>query len=513
LNSAGTQTGRNIYGTNLLMRQADGLSLYYMYNGHADVTALIDATSGKTRATYYYDAFGNIKEQKYYTASGTETTTPINNSIMYAGYQYDKETGLYYLNARMYDPKIARFLQEDTYSGSINDPLSLNLYTYCSNNPLIYFDPTGHLEARISMQFFETNKITAVINGIPITYDPTFEDISDDGKDFFGRKFAQFVYEESNKVQIKHPTYYYNMWDSPDEKVTFWSTLTNGNTWKQVATETFDPIWNFFVDIFTDEDRTDKSMFSYTPETKAKYDEEKIDRWISPGGSIDADLLKESKKAFGEIKDYGVDKGTDEAAKWALGKGFEKAMGPVIGALLGKRSDDGVKAGIEAYDDFVDDAVKAGANEVEDTLILYGKGVTSVPGIRKGKFNKWFNSLTPDELDELWKNQTIRDTIESRLRKPGNLHEWHLVSRTPTFKRMGVTAEQIKDMRTLTRDVKFINPKGIHGGEGSTTAHNELLKIIDSSEDYNMFIRRLQNWADYRLEGGAASLPGSLGRQ
>ena len=44
----------------------------------------------------------------------------------------------------MYDPKIARFLQEDTYRGEANDPLSLNLYTYCNNNPLIYYDPTGH---------------------------------------------------------------------------------------------------------------------------------------------------------------------------------------------------------------------------------------------------------------------------------------------------------------------------------------------------------------------------------
>ncbi len=45
----------------------------------------------------------------------------------------------------MYDPKIARFLQEDTYLGDRNDPLSLNLYTYCYNNPIIYFDPTGHV--------------------------------------------------------------------------------------------------------------------------------------------------------------------------------------------------------------------------------------------------------------------------------------------------------------------------------------------------------------------------------
>jgi RHS repeat-associated protein len=66
------------------------------------------------------------------------------NSITYAGYQYDKETKTYYLNARMYDPKTARFLQEDTYGGNAEDPLSLNRYTYCHNDPIKYTDPTGH---------------------------------------------------------------------------------------------------------------------------------------------------------------------------------------------------------------------------------------------------------------------------------------------------------------------------------------------------------------------------------
>jgi len=132
-NAAGDQTGRNVYGINLLTRQVEEDTLTYMYNGHADVTALLD-TAGNVVATYYYDAFGNILAQ----------TGTVNNNILYAGYQYDKETGLYYLNARMYDPVTARFMQEDTYTGEYNDPLSLNLYTYCKNNPIRYSDPTGH---------------------------------------------------------------------------------------------------------------------------------------------------------------------------------------------------------------------------------------------------------------------------------------------------------------------------------------------------------------------------------
>jgi RHS repeat-associated protein len=133
-NASGIQTARNIYGTNLLARRAGTDLLYYMYNAHADVTALIK-DDGTLAASYYYDAFGTIAEQ----------TGSVNNSILYAGYQYDSETGLYYLNARYYDSRIARFLSEDTYTGELNDPLSLNLYTYCHNEPIMYTDLTGHM--------------------------------------------------------------------------------------------------------------------------------------------------------------------------------------------------------------------------------------------------------------------------------------------------------------------------------------------------------------------------------
>jgi RHS repeat-associated protein len=135
IKASGKQIARNLYGINLLMRTVDGESYYYMYNGHADVTALVNAATGEVAATYYYDAFGNI----------LESTGDVNNNITYAGYQYDEETGLYYLNARMYEPKIARFLQEDTYRGDPMDPLSLNLYAYCAYNPIVYYDPTGHM--------------------------------------------------------------------------------------------------------------------------------------------------------------------------------------------------------------------------------------------------------------------------------------------------------------------------------------------------------------------------------
>ena len=128
----------NVYGTNLISRDVAGQKVYYLYNGHGDVTGLV-SSSGTIIASYYYDAFGNIVEQ-----SGN-----FSNPYRYSSYVYDEESRLYNLNARFYDASIARFMQEDTYLGNRSDPLSLNLYTYCHNNPLVYYDPMGHNLMRV----------------------------------------------------------------------------------------------------------------------------------------------------------------------------------------------------------------------------------------------------------------------------------------------------------------------------------------------------------------------------
>ena len=139
LDGAGNQKAKNVHGTSLVSRTVDDLTGYYFYNGHGDVTVIQDVY-GNQLATYYYDAFGNpetVQESVYGS---------VYNTYTYAGYMWDVETGLYYLMARFYDPVTARFLQEDTYRGNPEDILSLNLYTYCHNEPVMYTDPDGHKE-------------------------------------------------------------------------------------------------------------------------------------------------------------------------------------------------------------------------------------------------------------------------------------------------------------------------------------------------------------------------------
>ena len=66
------------------------------------------------------------------------------NAFRYCGEYYDKETGTIYLRARYYNPSNGRFTQRDSFAGKQGDPLSLNLYTYCHNNPIVGVDPSGN---------------------------------------------------------------------------------------------------------------------------------------------------------------------------------------------------------------------------------------------------------------------------------------------------------------------------------------------------------------------------------
>ncbi len=107
---------------------------YYIQNAHGDVVNLVDSTGAITK-TYKYDAFGVEKN-----INDSDT-----NAFRYCGEYYDAETGTVYLRARYYDPTIGRFISRDSFTGDNTDPLSLNLCTYCHNNPIFGIDPSGHI--------------------------------------------------------------------------------------------------------------------------------------------------------------------------------------------------------------------------------------------------------------------------------------------------------------------------------------------------------------------------------
>ena len=111
--------------------QKEGYHSYHLDEQNS--TAYITDSDQRVENSYQYDAFGVIKSK----------TESIYNRILYTGQQFDSITRQYYLRARYYNSAIGRFVQEDLYRGD-----GLNLYAYCANNPVIYYDPMGEAGRR-----------------------------------------------------------------------------------------------------------------------------------------------------------------------------------------------------------------------------------------------------------------------------------------------------------------------------------------------------------------------------
>ena len=136
----GEQNSQNLIGTdgNVLAteRFQQNATQYYLYNKDIQgSTSSLVKEDGSADATYQYTDFGET------TIQGDDQAK---NEVSYTSGIYDQSTGLYYLNARYYNPEDGRFMTEDSYRGEIMKPEIGHLYVYCANNPVNYVDPSGH---------------------------------------------------------------------------------------------------------------------------------------------------------------------------------------------------------------------------------------------------------------------------------------------------------------------------------------------------------------------------------
>ena len=118
-----------------------GTRYNYVRNAQNDIVGLIDST-GKRVVYYKYDSWGRAVN-----ISGTmAATVGQKNPFRYRGYYFDAESGMYYLQSRYYDPEIRRFISADNIivTGTSVEYQNVNLYEYCSDNPINFQDPSGH---------------------------------------------------------------------------------------------------------------------------------------------------------------------------------------------------------------------------------------------------------------------------------------------------------------------------------------------------------------------------------
>jgi RHS repeat-associated protein len=146
------------YGNDLISQTRSGVTSYFQYDGLGSTRRLTDE-DGNVTDTYVYDAFGNILNR-------TGTTE---NSYMFAGEQYDANSGFYYLRARYMNPAIGNFITMDPYSGSLYDPTSLHKYLYANASPVNFIDPTGYFSIPEMLVSFDINGVIGTIRCVSLS--------------------------------------------------------------------------------------------------------------------------------------------------------------------------------------------------------------------------------------------------------------------------------------------------------------------------------------------------------
>ena len=153
----------------------NGETYYYVKNIQNDIIGIIDSNYNKI-VNYEYDSWGNIISIKDNNGNDIIDNNHIGNinPFRYRSYYYDKETNLYYLNSRYYNPVWGRFINADGALNANKDILGHNLYCYVGNNVINNIDKNGMLSFKnklgIAIGCFITATITtlAIATGHPI---------------------------------------------------------------------------------------------------------------------------------------------------------------------------------------------------------------------------------------------------------------------------------------------------------------------------------------------------------
>ncbi len=133
----GSITKTYYYADNVRVAERNGGVLHWLLSDHLGGTNVTLRADGTFSTTLRYMPYGDTRYN-----GGSQITT-----FRFTGQRWDSGTGLYFYNARWYDPYIGRFLAPDTIIPSPGNPQALNRYSYVLGNPLRYTDPTGHCEA------------------------------------------------------------------------------------------------------------------------------------------------------------------------------------------------------------------------------------------------------------------------------------------------------------------------------------------------------------------------------
>jgi len=119
---------------------------YYVTGDQLGSATAVMAAAGNRVANWSFSAFGSRRGSAWQDVPSNDDWNQITATTRrgFTGHEHLDNLSLVHMNGRVYDPKIGRFMSADpVYVGNLARPQSLNPYSYVTNNPLTFTDPSG----------------------------------------------------------------------------------------------------------------------------------------------------------------------------------------------------------------------------------------------------------------------------------------------------------------------------------------------------------------------------------
>ncbi|MCH9691792.1 MAG: hypothetical protein K0U59_06995, partial [Gammaproteobacteria bacterium] len=148
-------------------------TIQYLHKDHLGSLDVITDSGGQIanagKALYSFDAWGQRRNALSWEALLSAELTGFDTNITtrgYTGHEMLDQVGLIHMNGRIYDPRLARFLQADPFIQTVSDTQMYNRYSYVRNNPLNATDPSGYFIATLAGFIAYAAGANAVVTGI-----------------------------------------------------------------------------------------------------------------------------------------------------------------------------------------------------------------------------------------------------------------------------------------------------------------------------------------------------------
>ena len=122
-------------------------TLNYLLHDHLGSIDVITNKIGQIQQELSFDPWGQRRNASSWQALTGNALSLFNTEVTtrgFTGHEMVDGVGFIHMNGRIYDPKLARFLQADPHIQAPHLTQNLNRYSYVLNNPLNATDPTGY---------------------------------------------------------------------------------------------------------------------------------------------------------------------------------------------------------------------------------------------------------------------------------------------------------------------------------------------------------------------------------